>query len=324
MEKVENELNLLKHDVEHMLKEVANHPIFTQINEWEQESTIKIQVTAELARADLFQLLETNTNRLQSDFNRISHQIEFSRSSNYSEMYIDQWINEIKNCRQDISKTFESVNFLSDPEIELVQFIRITESDGYPNPIVNSHTTTASPVEVIIPSSTRSSLVVGKQLRENAERFEHVAGDVELGENDLIAKKTSNLSASIRGAKLYSANTHQIRFRIEHLSNNSIFIGIIPSIQQMTTTSFKLPSVYGWWDTKFPVMGGIHVTSGAYSMRTGDEISLTLICDEARLVYHNKRSGFGKISVNLNSCPLPWQLLVVLGAGENIIRILPW
>ncbi|CAF3639004.1 unnamed protein product [Rotaria sp. Silwood1] len=300
-----------------------NHPIFTQINEWEQESTTKVQIIAVLARADLSQLLEANTNRLQSDFDRISHQIQTCRDSNHSESDIDQWMNEIKKCRQDIPKALESLKLSADPEVEPIQFIKMTKNHDQHYAADNSNTTETCSVNPILSSFTCLSHTVGKILSGNAEKFEKVVGDAELDENNLIAKKKNVHSASIRGAKLYSTGTHQIRFRIEQLSNNSIFIGISSSNEQMTATAFKLSSSYGWWDTKFPVIGGIHVASGVYSMRTGDEISLTLVCNEARLVYHNKRTGIGKISVNLSTCPLPWQLLVVLGAGENILRILP-
>ncbi|CAF2877281.1 unnamed protein product [Rotaria sp. Silwood2] len=323
MESVEKELSLLEHDIEQMRNVTDNHQIFNQINKWEQESTTKVQIIAVLARADLSHLLETNTNRLQSDFNRISQQIQSCRDSNHSERDIDQWIIEIKKCRQDIPKALESIKLSSDLEFEPIQFVRITERHDQHYAGANNDTTVACSVDPIPSSFTCLSRAVGKILSGNAERFEKVVGDAELEENYLIAKKKNVHSTSIRGAQLYSTGTHQIRFRIEHLSNNSIFIGIIPSNEQMTTTSFKLSSSYGWWDTKFPVIGGIHVVNGTYSMHSGDEISLTLVCNETRLVYHNKRTGFGKISVNLSACPLPWQLLVVLGAGENIVRILP-
>jgi len=107
------------------------------------------------------------------------------------------------------------------------------------------------------------------------------------------------------------------------LSNNSIFIGIIPSTQVITTTAFKLSSVYGWWDTNFAVVRGIHNSNGIYSMRSGDEVTLTLDCDGRRLIYHNAKCGPSTMSINLDSCPFPWKLLVVLGAGKNMIRILP-
>ncbi len=67
----------------------------------------------------------------------------------------------------------------------------------------------------------------------NTEQFKTVAGDAELTENNLVAKKSSIYSTSICGVNLYTTGTHQRRFRIEHLSNNSIFIGIISSTQAM-------------------------------------------------------------------------------------------
>ncbi len=67
---------------------------------------------------------------------------------------------------------------------------------------------------------------------------------------------------------------------------------------------------------------GIHNSNGIYSMRTDDIVTLTLACDERKLIYHNAKCGPSKISGNLDSCPFLWQLLVVLGAGENMIRIL--
>lgn len=338
MNKVEKELDLLKQDIDLMVSESDNHPIFTQINEWEQESTIKIQVTAELARADLSHLIQAKTTRLKSKFDRISHEIKSNNISDQSKITIDQWLDEIKTCQQDIANAFKSVKAFPDPEIQFVEFLTVKEKDDTHDAVTDNHNTvsndhvtvsnnheaTLAPVHIHVPLTKRVSLVVNEVLRENVEHFEMTDGDVELTDNSTFAKKTSNLSASIRGATLYSRGTHQLRFRIEHLSNNSIFIGIIPSIAQMTRTSFKLNSVYGWWDTKFPVIAGTHLTNGAYSMRSGDEILLTLVCDEGTLIYHNKRGGYGKITVNLNSCPLPWHLLVVLGAGENSIRMLPW
>ncbi|CAF1487302.1 unnamed protein product [Rotaria magnacalcarata] len=323
MEDVENELALLKQDIENMQNTAINHPIFAQICEWEQESTNKIQIASDIARADLFQLLAENANRIESDFNRIAQQMQSNHNSNYSKDDCDQRIDEIKTCRQNISKTLQSVKLITDHKIKPIQLIKITESGNQQDSAHNNDVTISSSLDSIPSSAMGPSHDVGKILSKRSEYFEKIAGNAELDENCLVAKKTDVPSASIRGTILYSTGTHQIRFRVEHLSNNSIFIGVTPSTEQMTTTTFKLPSSFGWWDTKFPVIRGIQVESGAFSMHTGDEISLTIDCNEARLVYHNKRSGLRSMTVNLDFCPLPWQLLVVLGAGENKIRILP-
>ncbi|CAF3337531.1 unnamed protein product [Rotaria socialis] len=323
MEDAENELALLKQDIECMQNTAINHPIFAQISEWEQESTNKIQIASDIARADLFQLLAENANRLESDFNRIAQQIQSHHNSDYSKDDCDQRIDEIKTCRQNISKTLQSVKLTTDHKMKSIQLIKITESDNQQGPAHNNDITISSSLDSVPSSVMDLSHDVDKILSKRSECFEKIAGNAELDENCLVAKKTDVPSASIRGTILYSTGTHQIRFRVEHLSNKSIFIGVTPSTEQMTTTSFKLPSSFGWWDTKFPVIRGIQVESGSFSMLAGDEISLTIACNEARLVYHNKRSGLRSMSVNLDFCPLPWQLLVVLGAGENKIRILP-
>ncbi|CAF3390678.1 unnamed protein product [Rotaria sp. Silwood2] len=321
MDEIGQQHDLLQNDLEHQANKVESHPIFTQINEWEQESIIKIQVIAEAARADLQQQLETRTYRLKTNFSKLSKSIRACRNSTYSESDLMKWIEELQQIRREFEKLSATLKITYDSQVTTVNFIRIISNDEENNTSESSPAAIAQE-QVSIHKSSRSRPYTDSVPNRNTEQFKTVIGDAVLTDNNLVAKKSNIYSTSIRGANLYTTGIHEIQFRIEHLSNNSIFIGIISSTQQMTSTAFKLSSAYGWWDTNFPVVAGIHNVHGIYSTRTGDKVTITLACDEIGLIYHNTRCASSKMSVDINRCPFPWQILVILGAGENIIRIL--
>jgi hypothetical protein len=58
-------------------------------------------------------------------------------------------------------------------------------------------------------------------------------------------------------------------------------------------------------------------------MKTNDIISLILDCDERLIMMINERSkAKHELPVNIDNCPLPWQLHVVLHEPNSRIRIL--
>jgi len=58
-------------------------------------------------------------------------------------------------------------------------------------------------------------------------------------------------------------------------------------------------------------------------MKNGDIISLIIDCDKSLIMMINERSEVKhEITVNVNNCPLPWQLHVILQEPKSGIRIL--
>ena len=99
---------LLKHDWNN---DSYHDQLFQQIDQWEKESVIKIQVVADTARADLRLLIKQSTDHLQTSTNKISKEIDRSRQlNNYSEIDIDRWTEQLNNIQLQIQNILSHSN----------------------------------------------------------------------------------------------------------------------------------------------------------------------------------------------------------------------
>ena len=62
-----------------LIQEDLRHPLLLRIDEWEQKSITKLQVTAETARANLRQLLSQTKNDVKTSVDKIADEIQTHR-----------------------------------------------------------------------------------------------------------------------------------------------------------------------------------------------------------------------------------------------------
>ncbi len=159
------------------------------------------------------------------------------------------------------------------------------------------------------------------------EIFHQHIGDVEIVENGLVVAHGSSInSGEVRGKEEYTNGKHQLRFQIER-SSAYIFIGIISKTTPIIQNSYLSSSSYGWISQDHYHAGGVIRRKGDifsdYDQLENDIIELLIDVTTQTLHYTNERTKQSrKLTVDLNKCPLPWQLIINLSGCEDRVRIL--
>ena len=76
-------------------------PVLAYINQWERESTVEIQITAELARTDLQKLLDQTQMNLEESVSKMVNELQSQRDSDdYTEVDINKWMDQLRVFRR--------------------------------------------------------------------------------------------------------------------------------------------------------------------------------------------------------------------------------
>jgi hypothetical protein len=303
MEDIGQEHDLLRRDLD---RDNAEHSLLSRINTWEQESITKIQVAAEVARADLQELLVRNKEELRKSVTKITNELQAGRESDdYTEMDINKWTKQL----QELRKMLESPSTIDIDESEAsksaIRFIKVRDQQQHR-----------------LPNSA-----VGESNRCSNERFNEVDGKALISEEGLVATFDGNSVFSrpiIYGANRYSSGTHRIHFRIDRIGKLTIFLGITTSFVKITETYSYDQALYGWWDLfKIVVNGNIQQCDGDKVVRTGDEMTLILDCDNRQIQLQHHRTNLSReVSIDINKCPFPWKAVVQFKYQGDSVRIL--
>ena len=55
---------------------------------------------------------------------------------------------------------------------------------------------------------------------------------------------------------------------------------------------------------------------------TGDEIALTVDCDNKQIqLQHHRTKRLAQLSIDLDKCPLPWKIVIRLQSAGDCVRI---
>jgi hypothetical protein len=158
------------------------------------------------------------------------------------------------------------------------------------------------------------------------EKFVGCLGDVALLKDGLVALCLADFDIScISGVGRYSSGVHHIRFRIEQMSNDKyFFFCIVTALEKLTEDIWSSTSVHGWSDLgRTFIMGVPYEQSSTQVIRTGDEITLTLDCDNQSIqLKHHRTNTSTKLQVNVHQCPFPWKIVIAFSAKNDSVRIL--
>ena len=159
------------------------------------------------------------------------------------------------------------------------------------------------------------------------EIFEQRIGGVEIVEDGFVAVHNSSInSGEVRGKQEYTSGKHRLRFQIER-SSTYIFIGIISKTTPMMQNSYQSLSSYGWISQDHYYAGGVIRRKGGifsdYDNLENNIIELIIDVNTQTLHYTNEKTKQSrKLTIDLNKCSLPWQLIVNLSGYEDRIRLL--
>ena len=158
--------------------------------------------------------------------------------------------------------------------------------------------------------------------------FERVFDNKVRIENDgqVAIHDASQGYTEIRGKKEYASGHHEIRLCIEQSVNQWTFLGIISKSTPLQNYSYSSKSACGWTNNNYLWLNGSfhsNTSTPGIEMKTNDIISLILNCDTRKVSMINQRTnGKYESDVNLENCPFPWQLHVVLSEPSSRVRIL--
>jgi hypothetical protein len=291
MDNIGQEYDLLQRELN---KKAEEHSLLTRIDRWEQESVDKIHQVAKQARIDLRQLIDQNKNDLKTSMTQITHELQSSRESeDYTELDLNGWIDQLKKFRSELEKPL-TPNIINDDgdKRSVIRLIRISNQQDS-NQLF-------SPPDQNIRNLSKSI----------SERFEQIDKTFILSEDGLVAKclKSDLRTSSIRGNRCYSTGIHHISFRIEQKKSKYLFLGVTTLHQKTFALTSTTPKANGWWELELSIVNGrLHEKSSARSIRTGDEVTLTLNCDHRQIQFeHHRTKQIAQMPIDLKKCPFPW------------------
>ncbi|CAF3378729.1 unnamed protein product [Rotaria sp. Silwood1] len=266
------------------------HPIIKKINEWEKESIDKIQQKAQELRQELLQQTTIHFEELSKKLQHLSEQLKEGREH---DSFVETDLCDWKKVLGDLT-----VNLISPSTF------CISEDDGIPL------------VQNVFVHSV-----------ETNEVFERVFdNNVRVEENGLVAIHGTTIAyTEIRGKNEYTSGHHKLRLCIERSSNTWIFLGINSKSTPLQNLSYSSESTYGWASNNYLWLDGqphSNPSTSRIEMKMNDVIILIFDCSNREISMINERTNARfDIIVNINQCPFPWQLHVILCLGTNAMTL---
>ncbi|CAF0967912.1 unnamed protein product [Adineta ricciae] len=313
MEYIGQEHDVLQRDLTH---DHSKHALLTRINQWEQESLTKIQIAAQAARTTLQQLLNRPKNNLQVSISKVTEELQSSRElDDYTELDIKRWTDQLQEFRKILDCPIPvNLEYEKDSR-SAIRLLKITE----PQPLDTHYQTT----QIHELSDWKTPVSDGNF----AERFEDIFGKVTLSENGLVATCFGGHAdrSCVGGTGRYSTGVHYTHFRIEQTSTHyHSFFGIINASEKMTYDIWNSTSFHGWWDLDYNVISGkSNRRLSPETIRMGDEVTLMLDCINRRMqLEHHRTNRTVNMPIDLQLCPFPWKIIVLLLGKDDCVRIL--
>ncbi|CAF3574906.1 unnamed protein product [Rotaria sp. Silwood1] len=278
---------VIAHDLMQQIEDPQQHSLLKKVNQWEQESIVKIRQVAEEARNKLLKTTTEHTNKIKQKLNNLSDELRQAHDDNdFIEIDLQKWTKKLEELKK-----------------ELYNLTTVTiEEDS--TPLV---------FKILIDCHNSSDV------------FQRVCGIAQIKENGcLIVKDGVDDHREIRGKKEYISGQHILRFQIERLFGNLwIFFGIISKFESMQLYSHNSPSSYGWTTNNQIYVGGQCRCEQTSNAIENDTVTLSIDCDQRRIMLKNERTNcVMQLSIDTTLCPFPWQFHLNLYDSLTRVRIL--
>ncbi|CAF2697733.1 unnamed protein product [Rotaria sp. Silwood2] len=291
MEKVNIYHNQIRQLVIDDKKKFSNHPLMKKVDDWERQSILKIQQTANDIREQLKQVCTKHTIEMNELLTEISQQLNKARTqNNYIETDIKFWFNKLNEFKNDLL-TPKTIN--------------------------------------IIPDENNNSFINKIKLSQiSLDTFHRAVGDIQATNNGFtLIHGPSNGDATIRGKKEYYSGTHIFRFQIEKLGIPKwVFFGIISKNIPSQANLYKTPTVYGWAGHHQVWLNGVHHHQhNGYicEFDINHIIELFIDCDRKKIRLTNETTSLThEIGISPIKCPFPWVLYLGLYGSGDQVRLL--
>jgi len=292
------------------------HFLLQKINQWEKESTTKIQIAAETARVDLREMIEKSKKQFSKACNDIAVILRNSREADdFSENDLSRWMQQLEELKLEITSS-SSIQLIED-ERSAIHLITIREKNTTKKNVASNEND---------PFLNYLSNFVTQ------EKFSKVIGDAILSEGGLLAVCTgSKLGRTyVMGQQLYFQGRQSVRLKIEKSAMPfNIFVGCLSSRAIESRIRVNSPSATGWFGFNEVYQNGCvnrdHELHGYESdtIMTNDVLHLTFDCQQRQIeLFHERINKRHILAVDVYKAPVPWQLLIVLRYADDSVRIL--
>jgi hypothetical protein len=285
------EQNQFENILRQQINNLELHPLITKINEWEKESIDKIQQRAQELRQKLLQLTTAYTNQLSQKSQQLSEQLIHGQTSDtFIETDLRRWKQILNDLKANLAtpSTIAINQYMSTPLVQNIYVVSTATNELFLQTFNNK-----------------------VRIEENGQLVIH---DLSIGQTE------------IRGRNAYTTGCHKIRLRIEQSTNTWTFLGINSKVTPLGDQSNSSPSSYGWSTNNYNWSNGQPKSSlpnKCIHMKNGDIINLIIDCDKYLIMMINEHSEVThELAVNVDNCPLPWQLHVILHEPNSRIRLL--
>ncbi|CAF0938977.1 unnamed protein product [Rotaria sp. Silwood1] len=312
LDNVGQEHDIFRRDI---MQDNLAHSLLIRIDEWEQESITKIQVTAAAARADLRHFIDQTKSELKVSTDKITNEIQSCRElDDFTETDLSRWVQEVKELRK-LLETNMTMKIVEDENTSnSIHMIKVHEQQLSCASSVSNET------------AAGNNIVCQDMFTFIHEKFCNFLGKIVLTEDGLLATCSGTYwdGSTVYGTRLYVSGTHVIHFRIESKGSNNLFFGIKSDAHDMPVQTLNSPYVYGWWefDQAIESVHGNRIHNDRI-IRTGDEVTMILDCDNRQIHFeHHRINMMIQLPIELQKCPFPWRILITLRSIGDSIRIL--
>ncbi|CAF1187978.1 unnamed protein product [Rotaria sordida] len=287
--------------------------LINYIDEWEQESIIKIQQMAEDTRRKVVKLLDIHKRTISKKLNLLTKRIEKAREEDdFFETDLNHWISTLDKLKQELTDASLSNSIEEDQTTPLIYQLKLATSSSEFND------------KNILKSNSIDSTVINFE-----DIFEYCLNGAKIEDNgQLIVHDELSYPVEVRGKFGYSSGTHLFRLQIEkNPSRIWIFFGIISKSQLMTKFSYESSSAYGWADYDDYFLCGFRhnnqITDRFHHTIENDIVALVLDCTNRKIYYTNERSQKSQqLNIDINICPFPWQFHINICGTSDQVRLL--
>lgn len=289
LDRIIHDHNQCKQTLIQYTEELNNHPLIQQITDWESQSIERIHQAASDARNQVFQAFGQFANHAIGTMNSLTEVLtKAQEEENFLERDLRQWMETLGQLKKELDK----------------------------------------PPTINVRKAPPETPFISKILISISEIFEKSIGRIAIkDEGKLVVNTGANGYGTARSKGDYSVGKHRFRLKIEQTTGQKwFFLGIVSRDTSIQATPFNTPTSFGWLSNNFVCLNGkLHGDYNGYQsdLEKNDILELMIDCQQRKIRLTNERTnGTHELTIDLNLCPLPWQIQLGLYYSKDRIRLL--
>lgn len=272
----------------------SHHPLFEQINVWEENTIEKIHQIAQQIREQTLQIVDKHQAKIAQQLSLLTQQLNQAQTDDdFVETNLQQWTEQLNQLKTDLV-SLKIIDFGEDNQ----------ESISIPAISVQDNSNSLFP-------------------------FQPWFGDIQLlDQGRTVLHGPTNQIATIITRQAFSTGQHTFRLRIDRLYTSQYFVfGIAFADLNINTTSPIYLNKYGksliqyGSYSEYNQLNLFSLTNSNNIVHSNDVLKFQLDCSNQRLRMTNERTNYQQdFSTNQIRCKLPWKMVFGLFHSDDCIR----